>query len=106
SEDLGEREPGFKRVEEAPVRQIEVHPHRRAEDLAGPSCLLEPDVGAGGEGCWLTVGEVDDSNPIALAGKSGQRAAAGDFHIVGMSADRDEVQLDVTSFGHARPDPT
>ena len=39
----------------------------------------------------LAVGQIDDSHAVALLGQLGQRAAAGDFHVVGMGPDGDHI---------------
>ena len=84
AEDLGQRDPRLEGVEQPAVGQVEVDPRRDPQDLGGPLRLGQPDVRPGRVRRRLAVGQVDDPDSVPFPGQPGQRAAAGDLHVVGM----------------------
>ena len=73
-----------------------------AEHLGRPPGFGQPHLRPRRTGRRLAVGQVDDAHAMALLGELGQRAAAGDFHIVRVGADGQHVELQIVhrSLGH------
>ena len=90
---LGQRHAGFERIEQPAIRQIERDPHLHAERLGGRFGFGQPHFRARRARRRLAVGQVDDADLVALPHELGERAAAGDFHVVGMGADGDHVEF-------------
>src|SRR5262249_44557306 len=66
--------------------------------------FFEPHVWTSRPRGRLAVGQVDDADAIAFPGEPGQGSATSNFHIVGVGAHGDQVQLDLSSLTHARPE--
>ena len=75
---------GLEAVEQPPVGQVERDADRRAQRFRRPPGLGQADFRARRQRRRLAVGQVNDAHPVALPGQLRQRAAAGDFDIVGM----------------------
>jgi hypothetical protein len=71
-----------------------VLPFRDTQDGRGPLGLLTPKVG-GASGAGLTGGEVENGGRVALVYGSKEGAGAGEFYVVRVGGDGEEVD------GHA-----
>ncbi len=88
---LGQGHAGLEGVEQPAVGQVERHADLCAEHLGRRLGLGQADFGPRRARRRLAVGQIDDSHAVALLGQLGQRAAAGDFHVVGMGPDGDHI---------------
>ena len=91
---------GLERIEQPAIRQMQQRAQMNAERFAGRLGLGHPHVRPGRKRRRLAVGQVDDADLVAGVDQRGQRAAAGDFHVVRVGADGDDVELRVSGIGH------
>ena len=68
---------------------------QHAEHFGRPPGLGQANLRPRGAGRGLAVGQVDDAHAIALLGELGQRAAAGDFHVVGMGTHGQNIESQI-----------
>ena len=70
-------------VHQLAVGQPQVDAHRHAENLACLFCFADADL-FGAAQRWLTAGQVEDADAIALLDQSRQRATTEDFQVIGV----------------------
>ena len=97
---LGQGHAGLEGVEQAAVGQIERHAELGPQHVGRGAGLGQADLRAGRGGRRLAVGQIDNAHAIALPGQPGQRAAAGNFHVVGMRPDGNHIQGLIVHAGH------
>ena len=100
---LGQRHPRLETVEQPPIGQIQYHALGGAQHAGRLLRFGQPHFGPGRTGRGLAIGQIHNADPVALRGQLGQRAAAGDLHIVRVSTDRDHVQLRIALRSLALP---
>ena len=76
-------------------------PLAAAEHLGRAPGFLQSHMRAGRIGRRLAVGQVDDADLVALPDQASQGSAAGDFHIVRMRTDGNDVQLRIVAHGNS-----
>ena len=94
---LAKRHAGLERIEQPAIGQVELHANVHAQRFGRSLGFGQANFRAGRSGRRLAVGQVDDAHLVALLHQPGQRAAAGDFHVVGMGADGDHVELGIVA---------
>lgn len=97
---LGQRHPRLEGVEQTPIRQIERHADLHAQGFGRLLGFGQAHFRTGRSGRRLAVGQVDDTDAVALPHQLGQRAATGDFHVVGVRAHGDHVELRIFGVVH------
>src|SRR2546426_2722286 len=90
ADELDERRPRGLVVREVRVRQTGVEAQRHAERRGG-TLRLRGSGGGVAARARLTLGEVQDADPVTRPGGLGERAAAGQFRIVTMGGDREQI---------------
>src|SRR3989442_1540015 len=90
ADELDERRPRGLVVREVRVRQTGVEAQRHAERRGG-ALRLRGSGGGVAARARLTLGEVQDADPVTRPGGLGERAAAGQFRIVTMGGDRKQI---------------
>src|SRR5438132_11927956 len=90
ADELDERRPRGLVVREVRVRQTGVEAQRHAERRGG-ALRLRGSGGGVAARARLTLGEVEDADPVTRPGGLGERAAAGQFRIVTMGGDREQI---------------
>ena len=95
---LAQRHAGLEGIEQAAVGEIERDAGRDAQKLGSFACLFQSHVGSWRTGRRFAVGEIDNPHLVPLPGEAGDRASAGDLHVVRVRADRDHVEFRVFCF--------
>src|SRR2546422_6232928 len=90
ADELDERRRRGLVVREVRVRRAGVEAQRHAERRGG-ALRLRGWGGAAAARARLTLGEVQDADPVTRPGGLGERAAAGQFRIVTMGGDREQI---------------
>ena len=90
---LARQHAGLECVEQPAVGQVERHADRGAEHFGRLLRFGQANLRPGRQGRRLAIGQIDDADRVALLDELGQRPAAGDFDIVGMGADGDDIKL-------------
>ncbi len=93
--------PGFERIKQPAVGQMQQRANVDAERFAGSLSFGQPYIGPRRKRRRFAVGEVDDANLVAGVDQRGKRAAARDFDVVGMGANCDNVERLVCGRGRA-----
>ena len=96
---------GLERIEQPPIGQVERDAPVDAQRLGRRLGLGQPHLRPRRERRRLAVGEVDHADFVAGVDQAGQRAAAGDLHIVRVGADGDDVERFVRRIGHGMGRP-
>src|SRR3989449_7814492 len=92
ADELDERRPRGLVVREVRVRQTGVEAQRHAERRGGTLRLRGSGGGVAARAC-LTLGEVQDADPVTRPGDLGESAAAGQFRIVTMGGNSEKIYL-------------
>jgi hypothetical protein len=96
----GQRDAGVEGIEQPAVGEVEREALVDAELFGGGAGFGKSNFGARRERRGLAVGEVDNADAVALPDQMGERAAATDFDVVGVSADGDDVEGLGLGVGH------
>ena len=91
---------GLEGIEQPAVCEVQQRADVNAEGFAGGFGFGHSDIGPGREGRGFAIGEVDDADLVTGVDQGGERAAAGDFDVVGMGADGHHVELLMSYSAH------
>ncbi len=96
----GEFYAGLEGIEQPAVGEVQKRADVYAESFAGGFGFGHSHIGPGREGRGFPIGEVNDSDLVTGVDKGGERAATGDFDVVGVGADGHHVELLMRHVAH------